>query len=288
VSTPLASPVYTLGTWQGNVTDDYGVDWVVETEDGWSSSPPVRAVLEERQGGDGGWSGPGLYSPRVITLSGKALAPDRASMLAAKDRVKAAIGPRTPRDLIVEEAHLTRRAQVRLSDQIDISDWGAQAFNWSVIVTAADPRRYTAAATYLTGLPSEPGGRSYPRSYPYNYGAYSPGQTGAVVIVQEGDYDLTPAQITIRGPVMTPRVAHVQTGRSLAFNLTLTADQTLVLDLGAQTALLNGTASRAGTIMPGSAWFGLVPGSNEIQFRGTDTDAAADPLMTVIAASAWT
>jgi hypothetical protein len=289
VTQAISTPVYTLGPWQGNVVDDYGVAWIVEAEDGWSSSPPIRATLAERGGADGAWAGPGYYSARVINLKGRAIAADRATMLAAKDRIKAAITARTPATLQVAEEHLTRSAQVRLSDQVDLSDQGARAFNWSLTVVAPDPRRYDAnPAPASTGLPSEPGGRSYPRTYPYNYGAYSPGQTGAVVINQAGDYDLTPAQITIRGPVMTPKVAHVQTGRSLTFDLTLAADQTLVLDLGAQTALLNGTASRAGTIMPGSAWFLLVPGTNEIQFRGTDTDPAADPLMTVVAASAWT
>jgi hypothetical protein len=282
--------VYTLGTWQGNVTDDFGVDWVVESEDGWSSTPPIRPTQEEKTVGDGSWSGPGFYSARVISLAGRAITTDRLTMLAAKDRLKAALGPRTPVTLLVDEAHLSRKASVRLTDQIHLSDHGSQVFEWGIIVTAADPRRYSAAeSTQSTGLStSSTGGRTYPRTYPLLYGGASDGESGSVTFINEGDYDETPAKITFTGPLISPQVAHPQTSRSLTFNLTLEIGETLVVDLANQTALLNGSASRVNTITPGSAWFMAVPGLNEFQFRGQDPGTGTPPSMTVTAASAWT
>lgn len=295
MSTPLdQSPVYTLGVgstaWQGGVTDDYGVDWVVESEDGWSSSPPVRLVQEDKYAGDGVWSGPGFYAARVISLTGRALASDQMSMLNAKERLKAAASPRGLTTLQVDEAHLSRSAKVRMSDQVAITDWGGRAFNWTLVMTAPDPRRYAAQSTSsTTGLPSTiTSGRSYDEAFPVLYGGGG-ATSGSVMVTNYGDFDQTPAVITFTGPIITPQVAHVQTSRSLTFDLTISQGQTLVVDLLSRTALLGGTASRLSSLTTGSAWFMLAPGSNELQFRGqagSSTDGSI-PQMTVTAASAW-
>lgn len=297
---PISTPVYTVagmrGTWQANVTDDHGVDWVCEAEEGWSTSPPSKPVLEERATGDGAWTGPGWYGPRVIVLRGRAIAPTRVGMLLAKDRLKAAVGPRASSTLIVAEAHLARTAMVRLSEQVDIADEGAYAFGWALQLVAADPRRYAEApVTVSTELQAtDVTGRAYPRTYPRTYGVAVDTPTGAVQIMQDGDYDQTPAVITFFGPIESPAVEHVQTGQALRFTLSLSYLDRLVVDLGAQTALLNGTASRVNTITSGSAWFQLVPGLNELRFRGVVGAAPGGitpppvPQMSVTAASAWT
>jgi hypothetical protein len=300
MSVILASPVYTLGsaatgaTWQGNVTDDSGVDWIVEDEAGWSSSPPVRPQQEDKSAGDGAWQGPGAYAARVITLSGTAIAPSQTLMLWAKEAIKAAASPRALAPLQVDEAHLSRMVMVRQTDDVAIKDLGRDAFTFSLIMTAADPARYSIGdVPQSTGLPATSvTGWTYPRVYPRLYGGSGGPAQGSVVFVQEGNYDATPATITFSGPLITPTVAHVQTGRTLSFDLTLGQYDTLIVDLAAGTALLNGTASRAGTLTPGSAWFLLVPGSNELQFRGaagaTTDGSTPNPQMTVAAASAWT
>jgi hypothetical protein len=291
---PIASPVYTLGSWAGNVTDDQGTEWVVEVEDGWSSSPPVRPTLEEKTASDGAWGGPGFYAARVVNLAGRARAADRLGMLAAKDRLKAAIGPRATATLTVAEAHLTRYASVRLSEQIDIKDQTEQIFAWSLTVVAADPRRYgvdtmTGAASLPVGLAD---GRTYSKTYSYAYGVVAPTYVGSVWLDNIGDYDQTPAMITFTGPVISPRVEHVQTGRFLQFDTTVQWGETLIVDLRQQTALLGGETNRAYTITAGSTWFFLVPGVNELLYRGTIGSAppgeTADPQMTVSAAPAWT
>lgn len=282
--------MYELGVWAANVTDDHGIDWIVESEDGWSSSPPVRPTREDKTSADGAWSGPGFYGARVIALSGRALAEDRMSMLAAKDRMKAAVQPRQPMALTVTEAHMARTAQVRLSETVEISDRGARSFTWSLVLAASDPRRYSAAIISLsTDLPTfGSSGRTYPRTHPFVYGGASEGGSGSVYITQEGDYDETPAVITFTGPITSPQVAHVQSGRALTFAITLLSTDTLVVDLAARTAMLNGYSGRTNTITTASAWFMLAPGVNELQFRGQQDAGPATPLMTVTAQSAWT
>lgn len=297
MSEPIASPVYTLGLfWQGNVVDDHGVEWVVETEEGWSSSPPVRATVGERSGADGAWGGPGFYGARIVNLVGKARGTTRLEMLAAKDRIKASIGVRDPVTLKVEEAHLTRVASVRLSDQIDLQDMTERVFIWSLTLIAIDPRRYGETVTTVTaflpvGLSS---GRTYMRTYPMVYGGAVSGNSGSVFVTNEGDFDQTPATITFYGPLISPRVEHPQTDRALTFDLSLGYDETLVVDLKRLTVLLNGVANRAFTISAGSVWFMLEPGVNELAFRGMvgnvppEVISPPEPQMVVTASSAWT
>lgn len=294
---PIESPVYTLGdAWQAGVLDEYGTEWVCEDEDGWSSSPPVRATLEDRQADDGAWSGPGYYGSRVINLSGKARSPSRVEMLAAKDRIKASISARSLVPLRVDEAHMSRMAMVRLSDQVDTKDVSAQIFSWSLTLVAPDPRRYavetqTATTTLPTGLTA---GRVYSRTYPLVYGGDVEGPSGSVFINQIGDYDQTPARILFTGPLVSPRVEHVQSGRNLTFDVTLSYGDIVAVDLLTKSAMLNYSANVANEISAGSAWFMLVRGVNELAFRGQagtpppDVTPAPVPQMTVTAASAWT
>lgn len=298
MSIPIESPVYRFDGWEGNVLDDEGVAWVVEGEDGWSSSPPVNPIAEPRTVGDGAWAGPGYYGARVMVLSGTAIASSRTSMLWAKERIKSAGSIRRLMPLVVAEAHLTRTALVRLSDTTAITDKSALAFGWSMQLTAADPRRYSVdAVSPSTQLPtSSTAGRTYPRTYPVVYGGAVSGGSGSVYVTNDGNYDETPALVTFRGPLIGPRVEHAQSGRSLSWDLTLGWDETLVVDLNpsVQSALLNGSSSRANTITSGSAWFTLQKGLNELRFRGTADVAPPDivpapvPSMTVRFASAWT
>lgn len=294
MSTPLDSPVYMLGSWMGNVIDGHGTEWIVTGEEGWSSSPPVRATIEERAAADGGWGGPGFFGPRVVNLTGKAWSPTRAAMLAAKDRIKAAVNPRSPITLTVVEEHLTRYATVRLSDQMDLHDQTAQIFEWSLTVVAADPRRYGIAT--MTGTASLPvglaDGRTYAKVFDYVYGIVTPNNVGSVWLNNVGDYDLTPASIVFSGPVIDPRVEHVQSGRFLQFATNVEWGEALILDLRQQTALLNGATNRAYTITAGSTWFMISPGVNELLYRGTAGSAppgeTANPQMIVTASPAWT
>lgn len=294
MSEAIASPVYHLNTWSANVIDDFGVEWVVTSEDGWSSSPPIRATIEDKTASDGAWGGPGFYGARVVNLVGKAWAPTRAAMLAAKDRIKASINPRDITTLTVEEEHLTRISSVRLSDQISLKDQTAQIFDWGFTVVATDPRRYgidtmTGSASLPVGIAD---GRTYDKAYDYVYGTVTPNYVGSVWLDNIGDYDLTPALITFTGPVIDPRVEHVQSARFLQFDVSVEWGETLIVDLRQQTVLLNGETNRAYTITAGSTWFMLAPGVNELLYRGTIGSAppgeTADPQMIVSAAPAWT
>lgn len=301
MGTPLDSPLYTLtdaltgNVWQGNAVDDSGCAWIVETEDGWSSSSPARPTQVDKTMGDGTWTGEGFYAGRLVTLTGTCVAPSQLAMLWAKENIKSAIGPHGLATLQVEELHLTRQCQVRLNDKVELQDKGNIAFTYQMGLFAGDPRKYAMNSVSLaTGLP--PGGttgRTYSRVYPLIYGGAGLQAAGSVVFYQIGNYSGTPAVITIFGPVISPTIQHTQSGKSLTFNMTVQYNQWLVIDLSQQTALLQGTQSVINTITGASAWFMLTPGPNELRFRGqagpvpVAVEGSVAPVMQVVASSAW-
>ena len=138
---------------------------------------------------------------------------------------------------------------------------------------AADPRLYEAIArTGTAGLPIVSGGRTYNRIYPLTYGAL--GLTGAVLAMNVGNYPTRPLAI-ITGPVTNPRLQNVTTGETLAFTYVLGAGSILVVDFDGRTVLEGGTSSRYYALTPGSTWWELQPGLNEISFRADAYQAAA-------------
>jgi hypothetical protein len=67
---PLELPLYDLDGWTGNATDDYGVDWIITSEEGWSGAVDAQAAIEDRPDGDGADDAPTYEATRVITLTG--------------------------------------------------------------------------------------------------------------------------------------------------------------------------------------------------------------------------
>lgn len=87
---------------------------------------------------------------------------------------------------------------------------------------------------------------------------------------------------TIPGPVTNPRIAHVGTGRALDLTIDIPTGQTLTIDSAARTVLLDGS-NRYSTLAPGSAWFDLAPGANELSYQA---DAGTGQL-TISHRSTW-
>lgn len=109
-------------------------------------------------------------------------------------------------------------------------------------------------------------GRTYDKTYSYNYGsATAPG--GTLVANNLGDSPSYPV-FTITGPVNFPTIFNQTTGQSFQVNAAIAAGSTVVID------------SNNGAVTPGNIRligrpFTLAPGSNNI--RWTDSLAAYDP-----------
>lgn len=133
----------------------------------------------------------------------------------------------------------------------------------------ADPRWYDDTETVLsTVAATSGGGRTYDRTYPLTYAAGGTG--GNLTVTNAGNFPTRPV-LTITGPATSPRAENVTAGRHLLFDLTLGAGDFLVVDMDARTILLGGTASRYSSLAPGSSWWDLAPGENQLKYTSADS-----------------
>ncbi|RSM63678.1 phage tail protein [Amycolatopsis sp. WAC 01376] len=272
--TVLQQPVFSVDGWAGNTVDAEGVEWWVTKEEGWASSPAVRLTMTDRPERDGAFDAPSYRSPRVITLEGTAIAPDRISKERAKDGLAAVLNDGSRLfPLVVTEPHAVRRAMVRLSGESKIMDKKAGAFEFSVQVTAPDPLRYSAELRVATcPLPSSAGGLSFPLAFPLDFGTGATG--GRLSLENNGTVAAWPTW-KISGPCADPVLINTQTGEELAFQIQLAAGEVLVVDTDARTVLLQGLASRRSVMLPHSRWFPLVRGGIDVAFRAGAYNPAA-------------
>ncbi len=277
--TAIETPVYEIGDWAGNVRDEFGVDWIVEREEGWSSSPPVTTLTAEADATDGAFSGPGRYGSRLIILEGVAIAPNRMEMLAAQERIGAVVHPRVAARLRVTEAHMARQAWIRLADEIDITDAGAKAFRWTLTVLAADPRRYAVQPLYATAS-----------------AAAMPG-SAQVTITLAGDYPTIPGVLRVYGPITDFTITHLQSGQTIVTKAgtTLPADQLYSVEIDLHTRLVWAYVPpevdperRQGRSLLAKfpPRFSLAPGPNTFVLAGSAAGAGR-PRIVATARDAW-
>jgi hypothetical protein len=295
----IATPVYRIGDpdsatyWQGNVYDDDGVTWVVTSEKGWSSGPPVRATSRDRPDRDGAYDLTSLttYGPRVIELAGTCIAADNTAMNRAKDRFNAVLADvRAAQLLEVEERHVTRHSLVRRNADTLISDHGPLAFDWSLTLFAPDPVRY--AADTVTS--------STTMSVPLGNGSFTPplvpplvltdaGIGAALQVVNVGNYRSYPI-VYVDGPVAAPQVENETTGQVIQLVGDLDLGVRLTYDAAAGGVLVGGVggvgAPAPGLLHPASSPdFYLAPGLNQINLTSPVYNPNA--LLTVIYRSGW-
>ena len=152
-----------------------------------------------------------------------------------------------------------------------------------VELTCPDPLVYDATAqSASTGLPNPTAGAAFPWSFPLSWGASS---GGALNLSNIGNYN-TPIVFTIAGPCTNPQIVNAATGQTLSFAITLANTDSLVVDTGAHTVTLNGTANRYNTLNIGSQWFTCPPGSLTVNFLSGDATLVAGTL-TAAWSNAW-
>lgn len=153
----------------------------------------------------------------------------------------------------------------------------------AVEMTASDPLVYdTVLQAASTGLPSPAGGLTFPAVFPAVFGTSS---GGSMQLVNSGNYATEPV-FTIQGPALNPYMMLLETGQFMRLNMSLTASDSLVVDMHARTVMLNGTAARFNAVATGSSWFGLPPGTSTIQVGSAD-GAQVTASFSVAFRSAW-
>lgn len=271
-----------LGELPLGAVDANGVAWFLQGMRGWDS-PELRAELQQREGDHGAWHTPGYLAERPVTLTGTIVAPDRAALEDAMDRARAAAG--LDDVLLVVREHIPRQAVVRRSGSPVMEYTTDRIATYSLMVTAADPRRYaTEEQSDSTPLASSTGGLTLPAAPPLTLAATT--VSGEVAAYNAGDLGTRPV-LRIDGPVAAPRIyAQYENAavRALLYAETLGAGDSLVVDVDAKSVILNGSASRRRFL---TAQWPEIPPRQTVRFLFTADVYAPGALLTVTWRSAW-
>nr|BFD90718.1 hypothetical protein KitaXyl93_20780 [Kitasatospora sp. Xyl93] len=274
----------TLGSLQLGVVDGAGVAWTVAPDGlkGWSGSA-VRAQYSDREADHGAWAGPTYLGARVITVAGTVTAPSLSALDAAAEQLYAAAAI-TDTLLTVAET-VPKQATVRRSGEVLLEYVTDRVARYSMLLTAADPRRYaTTLQSQSTGLPVAGGGLTLPITLPLVITAG--GSPGTLTLSNAGTIATRPT-FTITGPVpgfvLLVQYASGEV-RQLTYTDALLAGDVLVIDTDAHTATLNGTASRRRYLA--GAW-PEIPAGQSVTVQWTSAGTSPAALLTATARSAW-
>jgi hypothetical protein len=251
----------TLGTLRLGAVDTSGVAWFLQGVEGWDS-PEVRAELQDREADHGSWASPVYLGSRPITLKGTVEAPDRPTLDGALDQLYAAASL-TDTTLTVWEA-TPKQATVRRSGKVLAEYVTDRTATWSVMVTAADPRRYSTTLQSATTV------------------------SGQINATNSGSMDTRPI-LTIAGPVVAPVVSALYPDgsvRQLTYSLDLASGDVLVIDTDAHTVVLNGGVSRRRFMTVASGW-PTIPAGSAVNYQFQSSTYSALPMLTATWRSAW-
>lgn len=106
--------------------------------------------------------------------------------------------------------------------------------------------------------------------------AYTSGGRQTVNITGNGVYYPT---ITIYGPVTNPIIKNYTTNKLVQTEVVMTGSDILVIDMSAQTVVLNSNYNYLGYVTSDSEFWSLDPGNNEIGLSSSTYDANAQAVM---------
>jgi hypothetical protein len=272
-----------LGSVDLGAVDADGTAWYLQTLEGWDS-PEVRAEFTEREADHGAWASPVYLGSRPVTLAGTIVAPSRDLLESAMERLRAAAAL-TDTVLTVWET-VSKQATVRRSGKLLTQYVTDTKATFSVMVTAADPRRYsTTQQSGTTGLPATTGGLAFPSAFPLTFSATV--VSGQINAVNSGSADSRPV-LTITGPVVAPVIAALYpdgTVRQLIYSLDLVTGDVLTIDVDARTVLL-GTVSRRRFMTVAGGW-PTIPASSAVNYQFQSGTYNATAMLTATWRSAW-
>lgn len=273
----------TLGSVRLGAVDDAGVAWRLQTLEGWDS-PDIRADFADREGDHGAWPSPVYLGARPITLGGTIVAPSRSALETAMEQLRAAAGL-TDTVLTVWES-VPKQAVVRRSGKPLMQYVTDTTATYSVMVTAADPRRYgTVLESRTTGMPATSGGLSFPATVPLTLSAT--GGPGQVTAVNAGTFETRPV-LLLAGPVTAPVVSALYADgsqRQLLYSQDLGDGDVLTIDTDTRSVLLGGVSRRR--FMTVSGPWPVIPANQSVTYLFKSTPYSATATLTVQWRSAW-
>jgi len=265
-------------------TDAYGVRWSLTTLEGWDGSPSPTLDLTQRARGHGATESESFLTPRILSLGGLIHGQDVAAIEAAFDRLNAAVSL-GPFDILVLESGRIRGATVRRKGEV-IPKWHSDKLaEYSILISAKDPRKFGDLVTASTRLPFSEGGLVRPSTWPRTWTGVT--GTGQVSITNPGNTQ-APVWLRIDGPLPAGgwTITHQGKKQSLTFatSLALGAGEFVTVDMDRREVLAQGQSPRSGYVTS-RGWFSLDPGVNVIAFSAQNYSSTAS--LTVTTKPSW-
>jgi hypothetical protein len=270
---PLYTPEPVDMWWNTQLAD--GTYTVCAEPAGWEGMEYVTP-LDEVGGRDGALTGPPSVGPRTLDIIAMMVAPTPLALRQNIARIRRILGPQTlngVRGLIVWEQFdfgAERRLAVlcrpiggfRASEPFGHQEGGVACRITYTLVAANPPWKYSSGVAESAEVgqlnPALLGGRTYDKTYDWNYGvSMNPG--GEMVVNNTGNIDAYPV-FTVTGPTAPAVIGNLTTGREFTVNRTLLAGQQARVD------------ARTGVVTPGTIrligrpWT-LAPGLNTVRWR---------------------
>lgn len=272
-------------TWKGFSL--LGVALSLVELDGVYSTPDVRTSDVDRARAHGQWAGVDLLGGRTITATIQAIAPhpDEPEWQAVQGLLRA-VGPEDTLGIQLSGfaggVEVQTQARIRrLNIPVDVERYQFGVPQITVEWHCTDPRFYSATESSTTVPVSAPAGAGMTFDATFDLSFGGPLPSGVIDATNDGNFE-APWVVEFEGPVTNPRIEHVATGQTLRFVGSVGGGQTLRVDSLARTVTLDG-ASRYSWLTPGSQWFDLVPGANEVRLAAS----AGSGSGTLTFRSAW-
>lgn len=266
-------------------TDSTGLPFVDVHDVVGLDNAPYRETERDHEGTDGGFMDAEFEKGRPVILQGMLYA-ETSTMETFFDSLKANWAPSTTlvpfyfKSPGVAERVIFVKPLGCKYDWSQMRRYGCAEVQFKMF--AEDPRIYTAEEQVVViNYGGEAGtGFAFSFGFDFSFGPAIP-PTGANIPV--GGSRPTPATLTIAGPITSPVITNDTLGISLAFNITLSATDTLTIDLANRTVVLNGSENRRNTLQVPN-WFFLSSGNTFLRFGGGD---GAGSSLTVRYRDAW-
>lgn len=254
--------------------DEYGVEWSWQVgSDPWQPGPTPREVSGDRATGSGTWNATRFYEGRSQELQVLVKAPSHEALHRARDRWMAAISL-MPFPFVVAEPHATRWAMMRRRGQVpwrEETPGGANGGGYattSASLWADDPLIYgLTLKSASTRFPSSTGGLIWPATWPATWSATV--ASGHLQLTNDGSWE-SPIVWRIDGPVVSPVVTDVTSGRSFRLNLELADGEWVTVDSSTWEVLAQGDPQASRRVQFQGSWLDLAPGTHEFAFGGSE------------------
>jgi hypothetical protein len=249
-------------------------------------SPNIRQSIEDIPEYDGAVAGNFYLGSRPVTMRGRIIAPT-----AAQRNQAVALLQRSARALRRDVQILSWPSgmppmQVKARVQ-NLRITGGYVKEFLISMVCPDPRIYSqeqhsdsssATAGAVFGAP-------WPLAWPVVWG----GGTGASAIVNVENVGNigTPPTLRVHGIIDNPEIRNETTGQSIFIdNVSLAAGEYIDIDVATRTAVSSVSGNIYSRVrFPGTTWWLLEPGVNDIQLRGVSTGAGVQ--VTVYWRDAW-